>query len=219
MGFSCCGCCWLLVVGCWLLVVVAGTRGLGLWFRAGSHGGPLSRPFGGEGGDQRGDGARVDGVARGRWRRGRLRECLAWRTGTTSAAMRTAAALSRTTSRRGPGSPAKMARRMAALVAASPPRRVSMGAEARPNLLWCELAKGDGGRRALRRSELGRRWRVRRCQSRLRRLRRRLPVNDEGVAHAEQEHGLGDDGDEAGGVDTHDLGAGSGGVGERAGGR
>ena len=41
-------------------------------------------------------------------------------------------------------------------------------------------------------------------------------MDDEGVAYAEQEHCIGDDGDEASGVDTHDLGAGSGGVGERA---
>ncbi len=41
-------------------------------------------------------------------------------------------------------------------------------------------------------------------------------MDDEGVADAEQAHGLGDDGDEVGGVDAHDLGAGAGGVGERA---
>ncbi len=43
-----------------------------------------------------------------------------------------------------------------------------------------------------------------------------LPVDDEGVAGVEQEHGLGDERDAVGGVDAHDLGAGAGGVGERA---
>ena len=41
-------------------------------------------------------------------------------------------------------------------------------------------------------------------------------MDDEGVADAEEQHGFGDDGDEVSGVDTHDLGASSGGVGERA---
>jgi len=41
-------------------------------------------------------------------------------------------------------------------------------------------------------------------------------VDDEGVAGAEQAHGLCSDGDEVGRVDSHDLGSGSGGIGERA---
>ena len=43
-----------------------------------------------------------------------------------------------------------------------------------------------------------------------------VAVDDEGVAGAEQGHGFGDERDEVRGVDAHDLGGGSGGVGERA---
>src|ERR1700736_4331009 len=55
------------------------------------------------------------------------------RSGTRPEVTSTAAAFSTTTSRRGPVSPAKMARRMAALAVASPPARASMGARVRPN--------------------------------------------------------------------------------------
>ena len=41
-------------------------------------------------------------------------------------------------------------------------------------------------------------------------------MDDEGVAGAEQTHGLGDDRNEVRGVDAHDLRAGAGGIGERA---
>ena len=136
--------------------------------------------------------------------------------GTTPAAMRTAAALSRTTSRRGPGSPAKMARRMAALAAASPPRRLSMGADARPTCSGVRRMKVTASPRT------SASWVGPEMES------SSMPeppadassetaaVDDEGVADAEQAHGLGDDGNQVRGVDAHDLGARSGGVGERA---
>src|SRR5207244_8629561 len=43
-----------------------------------------------------------------------------------------------------------------------------------------------------------------------------ISVDDEGVAGVEEDHGFGGERDEMRGVDAHDLGGGSGGVGERA---
>ena len=145
------------------------------------------------------------------------------RSGARSAVTRTAAALRRTMSRRGLRSPAKMAVRIWALVRASPPCRVSMGARVRPTSsgvmvervtmpLWTS-AKWLGPE--MENSSMPVvllgchlcRWRC---------LLSGFSVDDEGVAGVEEDHGFGGEGDEVRGVDAHDLGGGSGGVGEGA---
>ena len=181
------------------------TRGEGLWFRAG------------EGCDQRGDGPRVDGAGGEAMASRKASWLPEVEEGTTSAAMRTAAALSRTTSRRGPGSPAKMERRgWRRWLRRRPRAGCRLGAEERPTCSGVRAIEGDGVAANL--GELG--WagdgELVDARAACVGFFRDCAVDDEGVADAEQEHGLGDDGEQAGGVDTHDLGARSGGVGQRA---
>src|SRR5208283_3893171 len=181
-----------------------GTRGEGLWIRAG------------EGGDQRGDGSRVDGAG-GEGDGGAEGFVAAWRGERNdiggdenggSVEQDDVAARARFASKDG-AEDGGVGGGIASTQAVD-----GSGGEA--DLLRREAAEGDGVAEDF--GELG--WAgdgefvdagavcgCSVCDG---------AVDDEGVTHAEQEHGLGDDGDEASGVDAHDLGAGSGGVGQRA---
>ena len=140
--------------------------------------------------------------------------------GARPAVIRTAAALSRTTSRRGPCVPLKMSRRMAALVAASPPARASMGARVRSNCSGMMVLRVIWGARPgkVRTSAiwLGPEMESSSSSPGLSVDALVFAVDYEGVACAEQRHGVGDERNEVRGVDTHNLRRGSGGIAERA---
>ena len=134
------------------------------------------------------------------------------RSGARSAVTRTAAALRRTMSRRGPVSPEKMAVRMRALVRASPPWRVSMGAR------WRPTSSGVMVERVTMPLWTSANWLGPEMENSSMPLRARpcVAVDYEGVAGVQEEHCVGDERDEVRGVDAHDLSGGPGGVREWA---